>query len=75
MGRAEWIRDEVIREAKEICTDAGQVSVSFIQRKMRIGYCSAGKLVEALIEEGFCAREYMPGGNGRLIILDKKEGA
>lgn len=51
------MRDELLQEAKEICREVGFVSVSKLQHKMRIGYTRAGRLVDYMIQDGFCEKD------------------
>ena len=45
-------KDELFDKAVEIIADAQKVSVSFIQRKLSIGYNRAARMVEQMEEEG-----------------------
>lgn len=44
--------DELYEEAREIVTQAGKASTSFLQRKLRIGYARAARLIDILEEKG-----------------------
>ncbi|MEX2013595.1 MAG: DNA translocase FtsK 4TM domain-containing protein [Parcubacteria group bacterium] len=44
--------DELYEEAKETVVHAGKASTSFLQRKLRIGYARAARLVDMLEERG-----------------------
>lgn len=44
--------DTLYNEAVSIARNAGKVSTSFLQRKMRIGYSRAARIVERMEEEG-----------------------
>ncbi len=44
--------DELYEEAKETVIHAGKASTSFLQRKLRIGYARAARLVDMLEERG-----------------------
>jgi S-DNA-T family DNA segregation ATPase FtsK/SpoIIIE len=44
--------DELYEEAKEIVVGAGKASTSFLQRKLRIGYARAARLIDLLEERG-----------------------
>ena len=47
------MKDELLEQAKEWSRKQGFVSVSYIQRIMRIGYTRAARLVDYMIEDGF----------------------
>ncbi len=53
--------DLLLDEAKEWSKKQGYVTVSYIQRMMRIGYARASKLVDLMIEEGFCEKDCLDG--------------
>ncbi len=44
--------DELYEEAREIVREAGKASTSFLQRKLRIGYARAARLIDMLEENG-----------------------
>lgn len=44
--------DELYEEAREIVMHAGKASTSFLQRKLRIGYARAARLIDILEERG-----------------------
>ncbi len=44
--------DELYEEAREIVVGAGKASTSFLQRKLRIGYARAARLIDILEEKG-----------------------
>ncbi|MEK9174133.1 MAG: DNA translocase FtsK, partial [Patescibacteria group bacterium] len=44
--------DELYEEAREIVTHAGKASTSYLQRKLRIGYARAARLIDILEEKG-----------------------
>ncbi len=44
--------DEKYREAVKLVTSLGQASISLIQRKLRIGYNRAARIIEKMEEEG-----------------------
>ncbi len=45
-------RDELYFQAKDIVLSTGQASISYIQRRMKIGYNRAARIMEMLEEEG-----------------------
>lgn len=44
--------DELYEEAKEVVIQAGKASTSYIQRKLRVGYARAARLMDILEERG-----------------------
>ena len=48
----EWQEDELYPQALELVTKTGKASASFLQRKLRIGYARAARLLDMLEEEG-----------------------
>lgn len=44
--------DELYQEAKEIVLNAGKASTSYIQRKLRVGYARAARLIDLLEDNG-----------------------
>lgn len=49
--------DELFREAVEMSLEAGQASISMFQRRLRIGYARAGRLMDAMASRGIVDRE------------------
>lgn len=47
--------DSLYNEAIHVARNAGKVSTSFLQRKMRIGYARAARLVERMEEDGIAS--------------------
>jgi len=45
-------KDELYAQARDIVLSAGQASISYIQRRMKIGYNRAARIMEMLEEEG-----------------------
>lgn len=44
--------DELYEDAKEAVLEAGKASTSYIQRKLRVGYSRAARLMDMLEEKG-----------------------
>jgi DNA segregation ATPase FtsK/SpoIIIE, S-DNA-T family len=44
--------DELFKMAKELVTKHGKASASLLQRRLRIGYARAARLIDLLEEEG-----------------------
>ena len=62
-------RDEVYEQAREIVLSSGQASASLIQRRLRVGYPRAARMVERMEEEGLVST---PGRDGRREVLDRQ---
>ncbi|MDP2947071.1 MAG: DNA translocase FtsK, partial [Nanoarchaeota archaeon] len=58
-GRDDDIDDDLYEEAREIVIRAGKASTSYLQRKLRIGYARAARLMDILEERGVIS-----GGDG-----------
>lgn len=62
--------DELFEEAKEIVLKEGFATTSLLQRKLRIGYMRAARLIDLLEEKGVI--EQKKGQGPRKVILDKE---
>ncbi len=64
-------RDEFYQQAKDIVLSTGQATISYIQRRMKIGYNRAARIMEMLEEDGIVSP---PGeaGKPREILWRKK---
>lgn len=52
IGDDDGDEDELYEEARETVMQAGKASTSFLQRKLRIGYARAARLIDILEEKG-----------------------
>ncbi len=59
-------RDEVYEQAREVVLTSGQASASLIQRRLRVGYPRAARMIEQMEDEGLVSA---PGRDGRREIL------
>ena len=64
-------RDDRYEKAKEIVMTTGQASASFLQRRLRIGYPRAARLVERMEQDGIVGA---PSRDGRREVLMKRVG-
>ena len=48
----EWQEDELYPQALDLVTKTGKASAAFLQRKLRIGYPRAARLLDMLEDEG-----------------------
>lgn len=62
-------RDEVYEQAKEVVISSGQASASLIQRRLRVGYPRAARMIEQMQEEGIVGAA---GRDGRREVLVRK---
>ncbi|HNP30046.1 MAG TPA: DNA translocase FtsK 4TM domain-containing protein [Nitrospirales bacterium] len=62
-------RDETYERARELVMTTGQASASFIQRRLRVGYPRAARMIEQMEEEGLVSA---PGRDGRREVLARR---
>lgn len=67
-GGGEEETDRMYEEAIEIVREAGQVSISMLQRRLKIGYNRAATIVERMEREGIVG-EHQGAGKPREVIL------
>ncbi|MBI4654601.1 MAG: DNA translocase FtsK 4TM domain-containing protein [Nitrospirae bacterium] len=63
--------DELYQEARDLILSTGQASISFIQRRLKIGYNRAARIMEMMEEEGIVGPP-AEAGKPREIIRRKK---
>jgi DNA segregation ATPase FtsK/SpoIIIE, S-DNA-T family len=66
--------DDLIQKAMEIIRNQGNVSTSLLQRKLRIGYPRAARLMEELQEMGYVGAKSSQAGKGREVKSREEEG-
>ncbi|MFH1678172.1 MAG: DNA translocase FtsK [Candidatus Omnitrophota bacterium] len=64
-------KDELFDEAARMIMETGQASVSILQRRMRLGYTRAARLIDAMEEEGLVGP--FEGSKPRRILIDREE--
>jgi len=62
-------RDELYDEAARIVVQSGQASISYLQRKMRIGFSRAARLVDMMESEGLVSPG--TGGKAREVLVGR----
>jgi S-DNA-T family DNA segregation ATPase FtsK/SpoIIIE len=62
-------KDELYDEAARIVVQSGQVSISYLQRKMRIGFSRAARLVDMMEAEGLVSPA--AGGKPREVLVPR----
>jgi len=63
--------DELLKDAVEAVIDQGQASTSFIQRKFRIGYSRAARILDQMEERGIVGP--FEGSKPRKVLISKEE--
>lgn len=63
-------RDDVYEQARELVMSTGHASASFLQRRLRVGYPRAARMIEQMEEEGLVSA---PARDGRREVLVRQE--
>ncbi len=63
--------DPKLPEAVEIVVEAGQASVSMLQRRMRVGYARAGRLIDEMQQRGIVSEA--DGAKPRSVLITREE--
>ena len=66
----EFEKDELYDEAARIVVSTGQASISYLQRKMRIGFSRAARLVDMMEAEGLVSAA--TGGKPREVLVGRE---
>jgi S-DNA-T family DNA segregation ATPase FtsK/SpoIIIE len=64
-------RDELFREAARLCVRHQQGSTSLLQRRLRIGYARAGRLIDELESVGVLGP--FDGSKARMVLVDEEQ--
>ncbi len=62
-------KDDLYDEAARIVVQSGQASISYLQRRLRIGFSRAARLVDMMEAEGLVSPG--AGGKAREVLVDK----
>ena len=65
----EMAKDDLYDEAARIVVGSGQASISYLQRRLRIGFSRAARLVDMMEMEGLVSVN--AGGKPREVLVDK----
>src|SRR5690606_22426524 len=65
----EMEKDDLYDEAARIVVQSGQASISYLQRRLRIGFSRAARLVDMMEMEGLVSPA--TGGKAREVLVDK----
>ena len=68
-GAPEFEKDDLYDEAARIVVQGGQASLSYLQRRLRIGFSRAARLVDMMEMEGLVSPA--AGGKPREVLVDK----
>ena len=68
-GGLDFEKDELYDEASRIVVTSGQVSISYLQRKLRIGFSRAARLVDMMEADGLVSPG--AGGKPREVLVDR----
>jgi S-DNA-T family DNA segregation ATPase FtsK/SpoIIIE len=63
--------DELLPHAIELVVEAGQASVSLIQRKFKVGYARAARIVDQMEARGIVGR--FEGSKPRQVLISKQQ--
>lgn len=63
--------DEFLMDAIELAVTMGQISASMIQRKFKVGYARAGRIVDQMEERGIISGHQ--GSKPRQVLISKEE--
>ena len=63
--------DELFEEALRCVVDAGQASISMLQRKLRVGYPRAGKLIDEMAQRGYVSQS--EGSKSREVLITREQ--
>ena len=63
--------DELLPEAIQIVVDAGQASISMLQRRLRVGYARAARLIDEMEIRGIVSG--FEGSKPRNVLITKEE--
>jgi S-DNA-T family DNA segregation ATPase FtsK/SpoIIIE len=69
-GGIEFEKDELYDDAARIVVSSGQVSISYLQRKMRIGFSRAARLVDMMEADGIVTAAV--GGKPREVLVGRE---
>ncbi len=63
--------DEALPQAIEIAVEAGQISTSMLQRKMRFGYARAGRIIDQMEQKGIIGPSC--GSKPREVLITRQQ--
>lgn len=63
--------DELLPQAIDLVVDCGQASVSLIQRRFKVGYARAGRIVDQMAERGIISG--FEGSKPRKVLISREQ--
>lgn len=63
--------DELLPQAVEIAVEAGQASISMLQRRLRVGYARAGRLIDEMASRGVVSQA--EGAKPRNVLISREQ--
>lgn len=67
----EEVVDELLEQAIELAVESGQASISMLQRRLRVGYARAGRLIDEMARRGIVAQA--EGAKPRAVLMTREE--
>jgi S-DNA-T family DNA segregation ATPase FtsK/SpoIIIE len=64
-------KDELYEQCVRVVMETGQASVSILQRRMRLGYTRAARIIDTMEQEGLIGP--FEGSKARQILIDREE--
>jgi DNA segregation ATPase FtsK/SpoIIIE-like protein len=69
---AESQQDEMLEKAIEVVREQGRASVSLLQRRLRVGYARAARLIDEMEEQGIIGPDE-GGGRARPVLVTQAD--
>ena len=70
-GLGETKPDELLSEAEEVVKESGRASASLLQRRMRVGYARAARLLDLMEEKGLIGPAN--GAKARKVFIQEEK--
>ena len=71
-GGTEFEKDDLYDEAARIVVSSGQASISYLQRRLRIGFSRAARLVDMMEMDGLVSSPNSSSGGKREVLVKKE---
>jgi len=68
---AESVADDLLPQAIEIALETGQASISMLQRRLRVGYARAGRLIDEMARRNIISQA--EGAKPREVLMTREE--